>query len=123
MLSRYLLANLHFINADTTNDNIRTHVAELKSAFSTVAGSNPNNFVQIWKRIPRIMFFLTFVGAFASRGNNGNRQWFMRLLNGGISASGGEPSEEELMQILNMFFDPATVFGTLLREVWDMIDI
>lgn len=69
------------------------------------------------------MFFVTFAGAFASRGNNTNRQWFIKLLNGGISASGSDPSEQDLMRILDMFFDPRTVFGVLLREVWDQIEI
>lgn len=122
ILSRYLLANLHFLNADTTNDNIRVHVDKLRSIFSAIVGNNANNFIQIWRRIPRIMFFVTFAGAFASRGNNTHRQWFIKLLNGGINASSSEPDEKDLMKTLDMFFDPRMVFGVLLKEVWEQID-
>lgn len=117
-ISRYLCAYLRFLNADTSLDNIGRPVAELRRHISALLLRDPDH--NLWQRVPRLMFYVMFTGAYVSGSSNSERAWFARQI--GEHFSCNKPNAyDDMKVILSMFLDPATVHETLLRQVWEDI--
>lgn len=113
---RYLLAYLRYIDADTTLGCVRLLVPDLRTRLSSLL--EQDKIAILWRRLPRVMFYMLFAGAFASRGMHQDRTWFVSQLCMGMSLS-IFTSYEDVKTILELFLSLDTVCEVMLLEVWE----
>lgn len=119
-ISRYLLAYLRYNNADTSSDRIRAFTARLRSSLSSLQQTDG-----LWRHIPRLMLYICYAGSFASLGQPGDRNYFVRLLYTGLSSIGDmttnlsrERTINAAKELLANFIDPRTTNASLTQEIW-----
>lgn len=117
-ISRYVSAYLRFLNADTSLGHVRQLVADLRRHVLIVLQRDQPQ--TLWRRVPRLMFYIMFIGVFASRASSHERAWFSRQI-GKHFSSNKLNAFKGMKNILSMFLDPSTVHETLLRQVWEDI--
>lgn len=117
-ISRYLSTYLRYINADTWLEHIRQFVADLQRHILLLLQQHQPQ--TIWRRVPHLMFYIMFTGAFATRHSNHERACFTRQIREHFSCS-KLTAFEDMKAILSMFLDPSTVHESVLRQVWEDI--
>lgn len=117
LIARYLFAYLRFIDADTTLGCIRQLVPDLQNRLSFILETPRIGLDTLWARLPRVLTYLLFAGAFASRGIENEKIWFTRQMCRGVEM-GVFGTFEDVTMILEKFLELETIREGLLIDVW-----
>lgn len=117
LIGRYLFAYLRYIDADTSLGCIRQLTPDLRNRLSSLFDSSEIGEAILWTRLPRVLTFLLFVGAFASRGFEDEKAWFIQQLSRGFDMRILR-KYEDVTGILETFLGLETLREALLVDVW-----
>lgn len=120
LIARYLFAYLRYIDGDTTLANIRQLVPGLQSRLSVLLESQGPSVDLLWRRLPRTLTYLFVAGAFASRGVDNIRTWFIRHVCRGLELQILTTFEDMTMAV-DGFLGLETVREVLLVEIWSEV--
>lgn len=115
-ISRYLLAYLRYMSADTSQPMVRQVVRSLNSSVSSVDEFQAD----LWRQVPRLMFYIMFTGVFASHEHRQERGVFVKSIQMNLNCE-REDSCDHARSILSWFLDLSTVNEGLFQIAWENI--
>lgn len=115
-ISRYLLAYLRYMSADTSHPMVQQLVRHLQGSIDLL----PISHSDLWRQIPRLMFYLMFTGVFASHGNREARKNFVFSIQRNLNCS-RDDSCDHARNILGRFLDLSTINDELFQSAWESI--